>query len=90
MYELSLVELEAELAAELPARPMLRARAHAHHGSVANANSTRQVIFNPQIAIILNANGGGAAAQVPLVVQSGLNANGNTNSQFGVPVNYMG
>jgi hypothetical protein len=91
MYELSLVELEAELAAELPARPMLRARAHAHHGSVANANSTRQVIFNPQIAIITGVNGGLIGANtVPLVIQAGGNSNANTGTQFGVPTNFLG
>src|SRR5689334_7000457 len=62
MYELSLVELETELAAELPTRSLMRvkksskggrASAHANgsFGSGANASAIYQVNFNPQIVI---------------------------------------
>jgi len=94
MHELSLDELEAEMSAELPARAMMRHRRRHHHvgggtsasaafGSVANANSTRQVIFNPQIAIVT----GGVGGQV---TQIGNNSNSNTNTQFGTPINFFG
>ena len=103
MYELSLVELESELSAELPARTLMSRRkmkygfhpnssAHANNGSVANGNSTNQVIFNPQIAIITGVNTGGAGLQAngALIAQAGLDSNANTNTQFGVPVNFLG
>src|SRR5579884_1150059 len=102
MTELSLVELESELSAELPSRSLMSRRKmkygyHPHHhgtsannGSVANSNSTKQVIFNPQIAIVLGANNGGALqGNGALIAQAGLNANGNGSTQFGVPVNYQ-
>ena|SRR5579863_9346192 len=105
--EMSLSELESELAAELPERSLMSRRkmrygyhpnsggTHANNGSVANGNSTNQVIFNPQIAIITgvnNAGTGGAGAQFngALVAQAGLNGNGNGSTQYGVPVNYQG
>jgi hypothetical protein len=108
MYELSLVELESELSAELPTRDLMccrrrRKKHHRHHsgnggnngtsannGSVANSNSTKQVIFNPQVAIVTGVNGGGAGVQGngALITQAGLNSNSNTNTQFGVPVNF--
>ncbi len=49
---------------------------HANNGSVANGNSTNQVIFNPQIAIITGVNGGGAGLQAngALIAQAGLDA----------------
>lgn len=108
MYELSLVELESELFAELPTRDLMcarRRRRKKHHrqhagnngtsannGSVANSNSTKQVIFNPQVAIVTGVNGNGAGLQGngALITQAGLNTNGNTNTQFGVPVNFAG
>ena len=97
MYELSLIELESELSAELPTRTLMRRRrrhggahASAAFGSVANGNSTDQVIFNPQIAIITGVNGGLVGANGALVNQIGANSNGNTNTQFGVPVNFFG
>jgi hypothetical protein len=105
MTELSLAELESELSAELPERSLMSRRkmkygfhpnsggTHANNGSVANSNSTKQVIFNPQIAIVLGVNSGagnGGQINVPLITQLGADANGNTNTQFGVPVNYMG
>ncbi len=105
--EMSLIELESELAAELPARTLMSRRkmrygfhpnsggTHANNGSVANGNSTNQVIFNPQIAIITGVNtagNGGAGAQLngALVAQAGLNGNGNGNTQYGVPENLLG
>jgi hypothetical protein len=103
MYEMSLIELESELAAELPTRSLMSRRkmkygfhphssAHANNGSVANANSTNQVIFNPQIAIITGVNNGGAGLQAngALIAQAGLDSNTNGNTQFGVPVNFQG
>jgi hypothetical protein len=104
MYEMSLIELESELAAELPTRSLMSRRkmrygfhpnsggTHANNGSVANGNSTNQVIFNPQIAIITGVNGGGAGLQAngALIAQAGLDSNANGNTQFGVPVNFEG
>ncbi len=105
MYEMSMIELESELAAELPSRSLMSRRrmrygfhphsgtsAHANNGSVANGNSTNQVIFNPQIAIVTGVNGGPALGQAngALIAQAGLNQNNNTNTQFGVPVNFLG
>jgi hypothetical protein len=99
--EMSLIELESELAAELPTRSLMsrrHARRHgvsANNGSVANGNSTKQVIFNPQIAIITGVNsagngGAGLQANGALIAQAGLNANGNGSTQFGVPENLLG
>ena len=105
-YELSLVELESELSSELPERSLMscrRRRSRRHHhgggngtsannGSVANSNSTNQVIFNPQVAIVTGVNGGPAGRQTngALIAQVGANSNSNTNTQFGVPVNFQG
>ncbi len=101
MYELSLVELESELSALLPARELMSRRhgrrhggtsAKANNGSVANANSTSQSISNPQTATLLGVNSGPAALQFngALVAQIGADRNTNTNTQFGAPVNFQG
>jgi hypothetical protein len=97
MYELSLVELESELSAELPARELMsrrrgaRAHAHANNGSVANANATSQTISAPQTAVLTGVNTAGLLgiqqANAALVAQVGLNTNSNSNTQFGTPVN---
>ena len=94
--EMSLIELESELAAELPARSLMSRRhgrrhsVSANNGSVANGNSTNQTISNPQTAILTGINSGPAGAQFngALVAQLGLNHNDNTNTQFGAPVNF--
>ena len=97
MYELSLIELESELSAELPTRSLMSRRhgrriggTSANNGSVANGNSTNQTISNPQTAILTGINSGPAGAQFngALVAQLGLNHNDNTNTQFGAPVNF--
>jgi hypothetical protein len=54
--------------------------AFASFGSVANANSTFQSNFNPQIAI---GGFGGGGARI-----SSFNSNFNNTSQFGAPVNF--
>jgi hypothetical protein len=90
--ELSVAELESEIATALPERALMhhhrRRRRHhngggtsANNGSVANSNRTSQVIFNPQVAI-----GGGRGG----IVQIGGNSNTNSNTQFGVPINFVG
>jgi hypothetical protein len=101
MRELSLVELESELAAALPARNLMSrrrgsrasAKAHANNGSVANGNATNQQINASQSAVLFGSNGGLIGAQqinfVPLVAQVGLNTNSNTNTQIGAPVNFQ-
>ncbi len=95
MYELSLIELESELSAELPTRTLMSRRhgrrgTSANNGSVANGNSTSQSINNAQTAALLGVNSGYAGLQAngALVLQLGLNNNSNTNTQFGTPVNY--
>ena len=100
MYELSLVELESELSALLPARELMSRRhgrrhggtsAKANNGSVANANSTSQTISAPQTAIVTGINGGLLGIgqnNRALVAQVGLNTNTNSNTQFGTPVNF--
>ncbi len=102
--EMSLIELESELAAALPTRNLMcRRRARRHHsgsnngtsannGSVANSNSTSQSISNPQTAIATGINSGPAGLQAngALVAQIGANNNSNTNTQFGAPVNFQG
>ncbi len=87
-HELSLAELESELAAELPTRTLLRrrgARAHASarasFGSAANANATYQINFNPQIVINNGTLGGG------LSIDSH-NLNANAAQQTAVPINF--
>jgi hypothetical protein len=99
-YELSLVELESELAAELPTRNLLRRRrrhggtsAKASFGSGANANSTDQQNFNPQTVV----NTGRVESQpVPtwtedrgggISVES-YNQNDNSNTQTATPINF--
>ncbi len=99
MIEMSLVELESELAAELPTREMMSRRhgrrgasahAHANNGSVANGNATNQSINNSQTAALLGVNSGRALGQAnaALVAQIGADRNTNTNTQFGTPVNF--
>src|SRR5690348_2215988 len=95
MYELSLTELESELAAALPTRSLMSRRhgrrgVSANNGSVANGNSTDQSIRNSQTAALLGVNSGRAGIQAngALVLQLGLNSNSNTNTQFGTPVNF--
>jgi hypothetical protein len=105
MYEISLVELSAELSAELPARTLMSCRrvrrarhvapesgcgSMAGHGSVANANCTSQTISNPQTAVLTGVNGGLIGANRALVAQVGANSNTNSNTQFGTPVNFLG
>jgi hypothetical protein len=55
--------------------------AFASFGSVANANSTRQVNFNPQIVVNNGFVGGGIGI-------SSHNANFNNTNQSGVPINF--
>ena len=83
--ELSAEEVLEESAAALPERALMRRRrrhggasAAAFDGSVANSNSTSQVIDNPQIAI---GNGGP-------VTQVGNNSNSNSTSQDGTVFNF--
>lgn len=97
MTELSLLELDGELAAELPARNLMRrkkkhaaygwfpkasASASASYGSASNANATYQINFNPQIVI-----NNGTISNAGIGLLSG-NANGNANTQTGVPINF--
>jgi hypothetical protein len=87
MYELSLVELDSELAAELPTRNLMRrkgasAHAKASFGSASNANATYQVNFNPQI-VINNGTVGGAGIRV-----SSFNRNNNSAIQNALPINF--
>jgi hypothetical protein len=84
--ELSLAELESELSAELPDRTLMRrhrggASARASFGSVANANRTYQINFNPQVLINTgNVNGN--------ILVTSNNRNANTATQFGTPINF--
>jgi hypothetical protein len=94
--ELSLVELEGELAAELPERSLMRRKRHqswgwfphasasasASYGSASNGNATYQVNFNPQI-VINNGTVGGAGIQI-----GSNNANANTATQNALPINF--
>jgi hypothetical protein len=88
MYELSLVELESELAAELPTRNLLRRRRHggtsarASFGSGANANSTDQQNFNPQTVV----NTGRVSGQG--ISLESHNENSNWNTQTATPINF--
>jgi hypothetical protein len=89
-----MAELESEMCAELPERNMLRRRRHharrffggtsasASFGSAANANSTRQVNFNPQI-VINNGFVGGSGIHI-----SSHNENNNFTNQSAVPINF--
>ncbi len=100
--EMSLIELESELAAALPTRSLMSRRhgrrhgstsAKANFGSVANANSTSQTVSNPQTAVLTGINSDPARrlqANAALVLQVGHNTNSNTNTQFGTPVNFQG
>jgi hypothetical protein len=86
MYELSLVELECELAAELPTRALMRRRrmhsggAHAAYGSAAASNSTSQSNVNPQTFI----NTGRISGRVNVTSN---NRNTNTTTQNLTPLN---
>ncbi len=85
MYELSLVELESELAAELPTRNLLRRRrggasARASFGSAAAANETSQSNWNPQTVI----NTGFIFGRVNVTSH---NTNNNFTQQTLTPVN---
>jgi hypothetical protein len=87
MYELSLVELESELAAELPTRNLLRrkhasAHARASFGSGANANATSQENFNPQTVV----NTGKVYGQG--IELESYNQNDNWNTQTATPINF--
>ncbi len=89
MYELSLVELESELAAELPTRNLLRrggARAHASarasFGSGANSNATSQENFNPQTVV----NTGNVFGQG--IELESHNKNWNDTTQTATPINF--
>jgi hypothetical protein len=99
--EMSIVELESELAAALPTRTLMSRRhgrrmssggTSANNGSVANGNSTSQSIMNSQTAVLTGVNNGPAGAQFngALVAQIGANNNSNSNTQFGTPVNFAG
>src|SRR5260221_14350522 len=94
-HELTLAELESELAAELPERNLLRRRrqaygwfphasahASASNGSAANSNATYQINFNPQIVINNGTIGGNG-----LSIESN-NANANHAQQNAVPINF--
>jgi hypothetical protein len=93
-HELSLVELESELAAELPTRNLLRRRkrqawgwfpqasAHASNGSGANANATYQINFNPQVVI-----NNGSVGLGGISLESH-NQNTNQAIQNAVPINF--
>jgi hypothetical protein len=87
MYELSLVELESELAAELPTRNLMRrkrasAHAKASFGSGANANATNQVNSNPQTVVnVGKVRSGGIRV-------SSFNRNSNSSTQTATPINF--
>ncbi len=87
MYELSLVELERELAAELPTRNLLRRRRGAHasarasFGSGANANATEQENINPQTVV----NTGNVWGDIDL---DSHNRNSNHTTQTATPINF--
>jgi hypothetical protein len=90
--EMSMGELETEICTELPTRNLLRRRRHRRHhggtsasaafGSAANANSTKQVNFNPQIVI-----NNGKVEHGGIHVTSH-NSNHTTTDQNAVPVNF--
>jgi hypothetical protein len=90
MYELSLVELESELSAELPTRNLMRRRrhmgggtsAHASFGSGANANSTDQLNSNAQTVV-----NSGTVKSGGIRVSS-YNTNSNHNTQTATPLNF--
>ena len=87
MYELSLVELERELAAELPTRNLLRRRrvhasARAAFGSAANANATHQENSNPQ-TVVNTGHVGGQGIEL-----ESDNQNENRNTQTATPLNF--
>jgi hypothetical protein len=87
-HELSLAELDSELAAELPTRNLLRRRkrasahASASNGSGANANATYQINFNPQIVI-----NNGSVGLGGISLESH-NRNDNSSIQNAVPINF--
>ncbi len=87
MYELSLVELESELAAALPSRNLMRrhrggVKAHASYGSGANANGTEQVNSNAQ-TVVNSGRVSGAGIRL-----SSFNRNSNTTTQTATPLNF--
>ncbi len=88
MYELSLVELASELAAELPTRNLLRrrggARAHARasFGSGANANASDQLNSNAQTVV----NTGHVSGQG--IELESHNKNWNDTTQTATPLNF--
>jgi hypothetical protein len=87
MSELSLVELESELVAELPTRNLLRrhrahASARASHGSAAASNATYQINFNPQVVI----NNGVIAGPLSIISH---NTNNNATNQSLTPLNIL-
>ncbi len=99
MYEMSLVELAAELAAELPTRNLMCARhrrvirkpvsheggtsANASFGSAANANSTDQANSNPQTVV----NTGHVSGREGIELESS-NKNSNDTTQTATPINF--
>jgi hypothetical protein len=102
MYELSLIELESELAAALPARSLMSRRhgrriggTSANNGSVANGNSTGQTISNSQTTVGTgvssaatqgNINGGGVPDS-KIELPCGLTLNGALVIQAGLNSN---
>jgi hypothetical protein len=88
-HELSLVELESELSAELPTRNLMRRRRHhggtsarASFGSGANANSTDQLNSNAQ-TVVNTGKVTGSGIRV-----SSYNQNDNSNTQTATPLNF--
>ncbi len=106
MYELSLTELEGELAATLPTRTLMSRRrahssggTHANNGSVANGNSTSQNISNSQTAVGTgvsslatqgNNNGGADGAPAQFELPGGFTFNGALVVQAGLNNNSNG
>ncbi len=93
--ELSLAELENELATALPDRALMRRKKHAwgwfpgasahasaSYGSGSNGNATYQINFNPQI-VINNGTVGGAGISI-----DSHNLNHNTATQTATPINF--
>ena len=95
MRELSLVELESELAAALPSRNLMccrrRRRRHASggqggtsasYGSAANGNMTSQSNNNPQTVVNTGTLHSAGIRLNPV------NTNDNTNQQTATPLNF--
>src|SRR5579863_6782643 len=92
--EMSIVELESELAAALPTRTLMSRRhgrrmgsasAHANNGSVANGNSTSQSIMNSQSAVLTGVNNAGTGGIMTL--PTGAQFNGGLVIQAGLNSN---